>query len=323
MTSGISVAEARYLLDVEGPELYELLSRAGQTKLRHRGDSVDPCAIVNAKSGNCSQNCAFCAQSSRSEAAIERYGLLPAEALFDAARAAAEAGAARFSIVTSGRTVRTPAELRTIAQVIERIARELPVTPCASLGLLDAEALVRLRDAGLTRYHHNLESAESFWPSICTTRSWRRSLDTNTTAKELGLSVCCGGIFGLGESRTQRIELLEAIRDLEADSAPLNFLHPIPGTPLEGLRELTPLDCLKVVAVARLMMPEREVRICGGREHNLRDLQSWLLLAGADGIMVGGYLTTRGRTIADDLQMIRDAGLRLTSRVDGSGHERE
>lgn len=320
MTEGIGEREAYELLVCEGAELFELLARAGQTKLEHRGPIVDPCAIVNAKSGMCGQDCAFCAQSSRSHATIERYGLSPASELFEAAQNAATAGAARFSIVTSGRTIRSETELRSIAEVVARIATELPATPCASLGLLDDHAMGLLHQAGLTRYHHNLETAESFFDKICTTRSWRQSITTIEAAKKIGLSMCCGGIFGMGERRKQRIELLASIRDLDVESVPLNFLHPIDGTPLEGHHDLTPLDCLKVVAVARLMMPEREVRICGGREHNLRDLQSWLLLAGADGIMIGGYLTTSGRTIADDLQMILDTGLTLTSRPRGERH---
>lgn len=313
MTGGIGEKEATELLACEGAELFELLTRAGQAKLRHSGAAVDPCAIVNAKSGNCGQDCAFCAQSSRSKATIARYGLRPASELFEAAQKAAIAGAARFSIVTSGRTIRSDIELSSIAEVVARIAAELSVTPCASLGLLDEHALGKLREAGLTRYHHNLETAESFYGRICTTRSWRQSIVTIEAAKKTGLSICCGGIFGMGERRSQRVELLASIRDLDVESVPLNFLHPIDGTPLEGHHELTPLDCLKVVAVARLMMPKREVRICGGREHNLRDLQSWLLVSGADGIMIGGYLTTSGRTIADDLQMIADAGLTITS----------
>ncbi len=314
MTVGISTTEALQLLTCEGAESFELFARAAATRLRHRGREVDPCAIVNAKSGNCGQDCAFCAQSSRSTAPIEKYSLLDADQLYQAGVEAAEAGAARFSIVTSGRAVHRKEELEVVAEVMRRVTRELPINACASLGLVDIDALRRLADAGMTRYHHNLETAESFFSKICTTREWRASLDTIEAAKELGLELCVGGIFGLGEDLEQRVELLDSIRALEADSAPLNFLHPIPGTPLGALTELTPLDCVKLIAVARLMMPEREIRVCGGREHNLRDLQSWVLMAGADGIMVGGYLTTGGRTVADDLQMIHDAGF-TSSRV--------
>lgn len=321
MTKGITVEEARELLRCRGPEALELFARAGAERLRSRGDRVDPCAIVNAKSGNCGQNCAFCAQSARSTAAIETYPLRSRPQLLDAARQAADAGASRFSLVTSGRAVRRQEEIERLASVIEEISKSLPLSPCASLGLLDQETLRRFRDVGLERYHHNLETAESFWTSVCTSRSWRASLKTIEAAASLDMELCVGGIFGLGESLDQRVELLQSIRELETASAPLNFLHPIAGTPLADQRDLTPLDCLKIIAVARLMMPEREIRVCGGREHNLRDLQSWVLLAGADGIMVGGYLTTGGRTIADDLQMIRDAGLSLRSNDESTASD--
>jgi biotin synthase len=228
-----------------------------------------------------------------------------------AARRAAAGGACRLGIVTSGRAVRREAELEVLAAAVRRIAGELPIDPCASLGVVGSAELERLREAGLARYHHNLETAESFWPRVCSTRPWRESVRTVEGARRLGLPVCSGGIFGLGESLRQRVELLEAVAALDVDSVPLNFLHPIAGTPLEGLAELEPLDCVRIVAVARLMMPEREIRVCGGREHNLRDLQSWILLAGADGVMVGGYLTTSGREVADDVQMFVDAGLEL------------
>jgi len=309
--SPVGRTEALELLVVKGAELYELLARAGKARLRSRGTALNACAIVNAKSGHCSQDCAFCSQSSRSEAAIERYSLIAPERIVDAARQAAEAGACRLGIVTSGRAVRGDSDLEVLAEAVRRIDRELPIDPCASLGIVGTEELERLRDAGLCRYHHNLETAESFWPSICSTRPWQESVRTVEEARALGLPVCSGGIFGLGETLGQRVELLEAIAGLDVDSVPLNFFHPIPGTPLEALAELSPLDCVRIVAVARLMMPEREIRVCGGREHNLRDLQSWILLAGADGVMVGGYLTTRGRQIADDVRMFLDAGFEL------------
>ncbi len=311
MSEGVSVREALELLDCQGEELAELWARATRVRSRYRGRAVDPCAIINAKSGHCGENCAFCAQSARSRAVIEKYPLRTLESLWAEARSLAEAGARRVSLVTSGRVVRPGAELDLLAIVVQRMTMELEVDACASLGLLETGGLQALREAGLSRYHHNLETAESYFPQVCTSRSWRESVDTVEAAQSLGLEVCCGGIFGLGESLAQRVELLETIRQLDVACVPINFLHPIEGTPLAGHRELEPLDCLKLVAVARLMMPQKEVRLCGGREHNLRDLQSWVFLAGADGIMVGGYLTTAGRTMADDLRMVRDAGLEL------------
>ena len=146
---------------------------------------------------------------------------------------------------------------------------------------------------------------------ICSIRNYKDQTDTVGNAKEAGLSVCSGGIFGLGETKTQRVELLETIRALEVDSVPVNFLNPIPGTPLENMKELSPLECLKIIAVARLMLPSINIRICGERECNLGDLQSWIFLAGADAVMIGGYLVTSGRDVKLDLKMIRDAGMKL------------
>ena len=306
---GIGTQEALELIECEGPELYDLFSRAGRTRYRNNGSRVSSCAVINAKSGHCPEDCTFCAQSVHSQARIAPHPLVGSAQIIEAARQAAQRRAGRFGIVTSGKALTDPSDLAVIESAVGTISREIPIEPCASLGVVGAETLGRLRDAGLTRYHHNLETAESFFPRVCTTRRYAESADTVLAAKAAGLSTCSGGIFGLGESPAQRIELLEAVRSLDADSVPLNFLHPIPGTRVAGLQELTPLDCLKVVAVARLMMPTKEIRVCGGREYNLRDLQSWVFLAGADGIMVGGYLTTSGRSAREDLRMIADAGL--------------
>ncbi len=311
MTSrtGISTVEARSLLDCEGAELYALLARSGRLTRQRRGTRVHLCAIVNARSGDCDQDCAFCSQSKRSDADIAHYRLMDEQKMADAGREAAQFGAHRFSVVTSGGAVHRDAHLERICDALTDVRRTTSARTCASLGLMDAAGLERLKESGVTRYHHNLETAESHWDRICTTRPWSDSLVTIRAAQQAGMELCVGGIFGLGESKEQRVELLESIRQLGVESVPINFLHPIPGTPLESLSELTPADCLRIIAVARLMMPDSEIRICGGREHNLRDLQSWIFMAGVDGLMIGNYLTTAGRTVADDLQMIRDAGL--------------
>ncbi len=307
--SGIEIAEALELLAVEGAQMHQLFARATAARYEHHGNRVRLCGIVNAKSGGCPEDCAFCAQSAHAKTGVERYGLLGADQMVDAARISEQDGAARFGIVTSGRSVWRESEIETIAQAVTTVGAETGMEPCASLGHLTPDALRRLKDAGLGRYHHNLETAESYFPEICTTRRYSDAFETIIAAKEAGLSVCSGGIFGLGEDPAQRIELLAKLRELDVDSVPLNFLRPIPGTRLEGSAPLPPLDCLKVIAVARLMMPDKEIRICGGREHNLRDLQSWIFAAGADGMMIGGYLTLAGRGVEEDLQMIRDAGM--------------
>jgi biotin synthase len=307
--SRLSNAEARQILDLDGAELQAEIAGAFERRERRHGRSVNLCWIVNAKSGSCGQDCAFCSQSSGSTADIPRYELLPVDEIVGAAHEAAASGAVRFSIVTSGRAVRAGVDLDRIVEASRRICDETGLDLCASLGCVDSDVLRALKHAGVTRYHHNVETCESFWSSICTTRPYSEQRRVIRDALDLGLEVCSGGIVGLGESLDQRVELLDEVRRLDVHSVALNFFVPIPGAPLAHVRDLDPLSCLRVVVAARLMMPRRDIRVCGGREHNLRDLQPLLLLAGASGLMVGGYLTTPGRPVEEDLQMIRDLGL--------------
>jgi len=308
---GIDTKEALELIALEGKAVYALLARANTVRLETRGMTVRLCGVLNAKSGNCTEDCKFCAQSAHNEANIDCYSLMSADRMVAAASRCQENRAGRFGIVTAGVATENPAEVVQIEKAVHTISRELKIKPCASLGKISKETLVRLKEAGLTRYHCNLETAESFFQNICTTRPWQEAVNTVKAAKEVGLAACSGGLFGLGESPAQRVELLDAVRDLDVDAVPLNFFNPIEGTALDHLKPLTPLECLQVVAVARLMMPTKEIRVCGGREKNLRDLQSVALISGADGLMVGGYLTTGGRAVEDDLQMIADAGFEV------------
>ena len=303
--------EALELMSCEGAELYALLARAGAVRERTKGRGVKLCAILNAKSGRCPENCAFCAQSAHHCTDAPEYPLVGAEAMAARAREALALGAREYSIVTSGAGIRREEELRTLEQGLARVREETALMRCASLGNLDEEALARLKAAGLQTFHHNLECARSFFPRICTTHSYEEDVATVRRAKAAGLRVCSGGIFGLGESPAQRVELAETLRELDVDSVPVNFLNPIPGTPLEGRHDLTPLECLRIIAVFRLMLPDKDIVVCGGREVNLRDLQSWIFLAGANGMLVGDYLTTSGRDGAADLQMVRDLGLEV------------
>ena len=314
--NGIDNREALALIESTDAEMYALFNRANQVRIANRGTSVELCGIINAKSGLCPENCRFCPQSVHSDSKVDCYPLVSPEKMVSAARVAKEGRVDRFSIVTSGEAVEEAADIATIETAIARIGQEVGVAPCASLGLLSKETLLRFKAAGLTRYHCNLEAAKSFFGNICTSHKWEDSALTIRLAKSIGLTVCSGGIFGLGESLEQRVELLDQIRELDVDSVPLNFLNPIPGTPLENATPISPLECLKAVAVARLMMPEKNIRVCGGREHNLRDLQSWLLIAGVDGLMVGNYLTTAGRQVEDDLKMIADAGFNVVASHD-------
>ncbi len=311
MFKPISDTEALTLLETSGHDIYRLFNRAHEVRLACRSNSVNLCGIVNAKSGRCSEDCKFCAQSAHNDTNVDCYGLFDQGQISQAAQASQNNQATRFGIVTSGLALAAENEVKQVADAIREIRSQLTIKPCASLGNINKKTLQELKDAGLTRYHCNLETAESFYPNICTTRDWQDSVTTVRAAREVGLATCCGGLFGLGESLAQRVELFAAIRELEVDSIPLNFFYPVAGTRVEISAPIAPLECLQIVAVARLMFPEKEIRVCGGREFNLGDLQSWALICGADGLMVGGYLTTRGRAVADDLKMIKDAGFKV------------
>jgi biotin synthase len=264
---------------------------------------------VNAKSGLCSEDCSFCSQSRRSKADIRKYPLIEEEEMVRAAREAKARGAREFSIVSSGLAMRNRGELERVGNAIERIRSEVGIETCVSLGTLSAEDVSYLLSRGLRSLHHNLETSRSFFPSVCTTHDYEEDVRAVREAKAAGAWVCCGGIFGIGETALERVELAMTLRELSVDSIPVNFLNPVPGTPVEGRRELTPFDCLKIIAMMRLVHPRREIIVCGGREVNLRDLQSLMFAAGATGTMAGNYLTTAGRPAEDDIRMIRDLGL--------------
>ncbi len=292
-------------------EFYARLGETERLRERHFGRKVSFCVIINAKSGHCSEDCAFCSQSLKSRANIPTYPLLPREKLLEAARAAAAAGAARFSLVTSGRGIASSREKKALVTAVAAIREAAPVKICASLGIVDRPFLVDLKAAGLHRFHHNLETAPSFFPEICTTHSFAARLATVEAAKDAGLSVCVGGILGMGESVEQRRELAKAIKELDPDAIPLNFLHPLPGTRLAERPLLEPLEALKIIAAFRLSFPDKTIIICGGRQPTLRSLTPLVFAAGANALMTGDYLTTKGRLPEDDRRMLADLGLEL------------
>ncbi len=303
--------EALFLFTARGSDLFELLSIAGRLRAYHKGDAVALCAIINAKSGRCPEDCAFCAQSVHFNTGINQYPLLKPERILDGALRAQGDGAREFSIVTSGRGIRREKELEKLCRAVELLTEKTELEPCASLGILGEGEMRCLREAGLYRLHHNLETARSFFSRICTTHDYEEDVASVRAAKELGFRVCSGGIFGMGEGPEERVELALTLRELQVDSIPLNFLNPIPGTPLEGRRELTPLECLKIIAIYRLFLPDRDIFVCGGREVNLRQLQPLIFPAGANGTLIGNYLTTPGRPPEEDVQMIEDLGLEV------------
>jgi biotin synthase len=288
-------------------DFYDLLHAANKIRRHFKGENVNFCSIVNAKSGVCSENCSFCAQSGHHRTSTPVYPMVTAETIMDHFKAATAAGARCFGIVTSGRRL-APEDVATVCAAVEKM-KDPSVRLAASLGEIDEASLRRLKESGVARFHHNLETAESFFSNICTSHRYQDRVRTVRTAKSLGLEVCCGGIFGLGESRAQRVEFAFTLKDLDVDSIPMNFLNPVQGTPLERQQPLDGREMLRTIALFRFVLPSKEIGICGGREANLRDLQSWVFYAGANRIMVGGYLTTGGRRVEDDRQMIKDLGL--------------
>lgn len=309
----VSGDEAVKLTEATGSDRYLLFAEAARIRDYFVGTSVHLCSIINAKSGRCAENCAFCAQSSVHATDITVYPLIDEEEIVRCAKSAELNGARCYGIVTSGTGIQPGEELERICRAVSRIRRETSVKPSCSLGIMDYNTSLVLKEAGMVTYHHNLETARSFFPSICTTHDYEDDVETIRAARRAGLNVCCGGIFGLGETFAQRIEMAETLRELDVDTVPMNFLDPVVGTRLENATFLTPMECLQTIAVYRFMLPRKSIAVCGGRGTNLRELQSWIFLAGASGMMTGNYLTKPGRLPEQDRQMLID--LELTMEV--------
>jgi len=319
--SGAPVGRGEALWLAAEADFETLLFHADRVRGHFCGNAVHLCAIVNAKSGACSEDCAFCSQSARHRTDASVYPLLAKAAIVAAAHDGAAAGADRFGIVTSGEsTCRNRRDFAVICEAADEIEARGDIRACCSIGSLGADDAARLFAAGVRRIHHNLETSARFYPQICTTHSHESRVETVRTAKAAGLEVCCGGLFGLGETWEDRVDLALHLRELDVDSVPINFLNPVAGTPLGDRPLLAPREALRVVAVYRFLLPTREIKVCGGREVTLRDLQSWMFRAGASGTMVGNYLTTTGRPAAADLQMLRDLGLVPRSGARSSLH---
>jgi len=306
--AGITYESAKNYAHMPEIDTHELIHRANALRERFKQNNVFTCAIINAKSGYCSQDCAFCAQSVHHNTETKTYPLFRTEKIVEQALAMTDSGATHFSIVTSGFMLNSQ-EMDTICQAIEQISRQTPLTLCTSLGLLTASMANQLKQAGVTNYHHNLETAKSYFGQICSTHNYDDDIETLHIARSAGLRICCGGIMGLGENWDHRIELAFLLKELDVDTIPINFLNPIPGTRLENQPLLSSGTALKCIALFRLIHPEKDIVICGGREVTLQEDQHRLFSAGANGLMIGNYLTTPGQKITSDLEMIRQSGL--------------
>ncbi|MDR2761460.1 MAG: biotin synthase BioB [Planctomycetaceae bacterium] len=307
--------------DIENAPLDELMKEAARLRSKTFENCVDLCAIVNIKSGYCSMNCKFCAQSNHYQTGVKVYPLRDTDDLIDSTRKIWNDGVNRVGWVASGCKL-SDSDLDKVLMSAEELFSRVKsvdnscgVLCCASFGQLDSESLCRLRSAGFVHYHHNLETSERFYPSICTTQRWRDRFATLSRAIEAGFEVCSGGIFGLGETWEDRIDLANTLRGLGVKSVPLNFYHSVEGTPFSGRVPLSVEEGLRIVSLFRIMLPEASLRICGGRPKIFGERINELFDAGADSIMTGNFLTTNGVTPERDRQMISDAGFFVTKNA--------
>jgi biotin synthase len=302
-------AELKAVLQASEEQLPELLSAAFKVRRHYYGKRVQIHVLQNAKSGLCPEDCHYCSQSSVSEAPIERYRFMSKESLVERAKQAKAAGAVRFCIVNSGRGP-TPNEIDEIAEAVREIRAATGMNICCSLGLMTEEKVRRLKEVGVGRINHNLNTSRAHHPAIVTTHTYDDRVATIENVKKAGVSTCSGGIIGMGESDDDIIDLALSLRAMDIDSIPVNFLTSIAHTPFEDKHELTPQRCLKTLCLFRFLNPSKEIRVAGGREINLRSLQPLALYA-ANSIFVNGYLTTPGQEASDAHQMIRDLGFEL------------
>jgi len=282
-----------------------LLFFANKIRNDYIGSRFEVCSIINAKSGLCSEDCKFCAQSFRYHTDISKYPLKDKSQILKAAQRAKEIGAERFGIVTSGRSL-IEKELDRVVEAISAIKNSLGIKICASLGVLNRNQLRMLKKAGLSRYHHNIETSPRFYPQIVTTHDFRERIRTVEAAKSVGLEVCSGGIIGMGETWQDRIDMAVLLERLDVDSIPINFLIPIKGTPLESLNPISCVDAIRTICIFRIILKDKIIKIAAGRETVLKDFQALGFMAGANGMLIGGYLTIKGRDVAEDQKLIEE-----------------
>ncbi|MFA6320236.1 MAG: biotin synthase BioB [Candidatus Omnitrophota bacterium] len=283
----------------------ELIKIADSVRAEDSGTRLDICTILNAKSGSCSEDCKFCAQSCRHATGIETYPLKSNNEIFMAAIAAKKNGAERFGIVTSG-NVLTDADLNRIAKCITEIRNKIGIKVCGSLGKLGVEELKFLKRSGMSRYHHNIETSPRYFRKIVTTHTFSERIGTIKAAKKAGLEVCSGGIIGLGETWQDRIDMAMVLKELDVDSVPVNILVPVDGTPLEGADNISCTDAIRTIAIFRIILKDKCVKLAAGRETVLKDFQASAFMAGANGMLIGGYLTVRGREVCEDQKLIKE-----------------
>jgi biotin synthase len=322
MASLITFDEALRLGELsEHEEIGELVERAWQVRREHFGDSTDMCSLVNAKSGGCAEDCGFCAQSRYAEADTPMHAMMEPEQMLEHARAAEAAGAHRFCMVTQGQGL-SKRDFEKVLAGARLVAEHTNLKRCASIGHMSVGRAKKLREAGIQRVHHNVESSRSYYPEVSTTVRYEGRLRTIEAVKEAGLETCVGGILNLGETPRQRVEMAFELSEINPTSVPINLLNPRPGTKF-GERDLMgPWEVVKWVAIFRLIIPGALFRLCGGRVENLGELQPLAVKAGLNGVMMGNFLTTLGAEPEEDRGMFEDLGLNVARQPDNGANPR-
>lgn len=306
----ITYEEAVMLGRAKGSDIFLMCGFASEIREKFAGNKVDLCSVINAKSGNCPEDCAFCSQSAHHKTGVRCYPLMSEDEIVEQAIQKEKHGAKHCDIATSGLGYNgDEEEFERILRAFNKMKERTNLKLCACLGTLTREAAQRLVEAGVERYNHNLETARSFFHNIVTTHTYDERIDTIKYAKEAGMEVCSGMIIGMGETMEQRIEHTFLLKELDVDAVPVNVLNPIKGTRLEGAKPLSPLEIIKTFAIIRFILPHTNIRYAGGREANLRSLQPLGFVAGLNGMLTGNYLTTPGQGSDKDIQMLEDLQL--------------
>ncbi len=309
----ITFDEALGLTELSKSEVPDLISLARKVTLKYKGDGVFLRSIISAQTGNCPEDCSFCSQSAHFDTEVTAHPLMAKEKILLAAKQSEKMGAMDFCIVISAKGP-TPRIFKQVLEAVDLLREETNLKIGCSLGDLKEEQAYALKEHGVWRYNHNLETCKSFFPNVCTTHSYEDRYRTAELVKEVGMNLCCGGILGMGESVRQRLELAFELRELGPSWVPINFINPRPGTPFENMETLSPFEAVKTISIFRLILPDKILMTAGGREVTLRDLQAMGLVAGANAMILGNYLTTPGRTPEEDLRMLDD--LEMPVRTD-------
>lgn len=304
----ITYEEAISLIDIENSELFETLRAAAhEITLTFHSNKAGLCSLINAKSNLCGEDCGFCAQSVRFETSVARYELLQPEIIIEAAKKAEKQGAQNFCLVTSGGALNED-EFERILGIVRKLKEETKLGIDGSLGFLTPARVDRLRNAGLRRFNSNLQTSREFYPEIVSTHSYDKRIETLEYLKEGELEMCSGGILGMGESAEDRVKMAFELKRFQPECVPMNVLNPRPGTPLENAPKIENFEILKTIAVYRFILPKSNIKLAGGREISLGTEQDKALQGGANGLIVGGYLTTAANPVKDDLEMLKRTG---------------